>query len=112
MATWEIKLKRRHEFCQQFMREHKACQSGRPMVPLDGPRNIDSLGGDWWLQTNESMCELGFTYLGHLFARRNMLDHAWMIGRDEHEPWALVSEPYNRQICRGRNPVIDQTEEA
>jgi hypothetical protein len=85
MSTWKDKLKRRHEFCQQFMREHSACWDGRPMVPLDGPRNITHGDGSidkqgWWMQTNESMCELGFTWLGHLFYRRHLLDHAWLIG--------------------------------
>jgi hypothetical protein len=69
------------------------------MVPLDGPPKITNGDGSidkqsWWMQTNESMCELGFTWLGHLFYRRHLLDHAWLLGRDEHEPWALVSEPY------------------
>jgi hypothetical protein len=41
------------------------------------------------------MSALGFTYLGYLFERHGLLDHAWMIGRDTQEPWALISEPYS-----------------
>jgi hypothetical protein len=48
----------------------------------------------WWLETDESMSALGGTYIAHLLDRYEMLDHDWFIGRDEQEPWALVSEPY------------------
>ena len=70
-------------------------KGARPLKPLDGPRRIDSINSDWWLQTNECMSALGFTYLGYLFERHGMLAHAWMIGRDDQEPWALISEPFS-----------------
>ena len=30
----------------------------------------------------------------HLFNRHKLFDHAWLIGRNDQEPWALISEPY------------------
>jgi hypothetical protein len=104
LSSWDAKLQRRHEFCERFVREHHPgmanahkIKGARPLVPLDGPRRIDIGDPDWWLQTNESMSELGFTYLAYLFGRHGLLDHEWMIGRDEHEPWALISESYASQ---------------
>jgi hypothetical protein len=104
-SSWEAKLKRRHEFCTRFVREHhpgmantSAIKGAHPLVPLDGPAYLRHGGGnlaaDWWLQTDDSMGALGFVWLAHLFDREQLFDHAWMIGRRDQEPWALVSEPY------------------
>src|SRR5262249_43286470 len=57
-------------------------------------RRIHPGGHRWWFQTNESMSALGGTWVAHLFDRHRMLDHDWLIGRDNQEPWALVTEPY------------------
>jgi hypothetical protein len=51
------------------------------------------MAADWWLQTDDSISALGFVWLAHLFNRHGLLDHDWMIGRSNQEPWALVSEP-------------------
>jgi len=41
---WDVKLRRRHEFCEHFLREHhpgmadaSKIKSARPLVPLHGP---------------------------------------------------------------------------
>ena len=100
--TWEAKLKRRHEFCERFVRAHHSgmaddarIKGARPLVPLSGPPRLHALDSDWWLQTDECVVALGFSYLGYLFSERRLLDHDWIIGRDDQEPWALVSEPYS-----------------
>jgi hypothetical protein len=96
----DVKLQRRHEFCERFVREHHpgmadAVKGARPLVPLHPARRFhDNDHFDWWLETNESMSALGGTWIAYLFDRHDMLDHDWFIGRDDQEPWALVSEPY------------------
>jgi hypothetical protein len=101
---WEARLQRRHEFCERFVREHHPgmtdahkLKGAHPLKPLDGPAyfRADNMAADWWLQTDDSMCALGYVWLAHLFDRRGMLDHDWMIGRSDQEPWALISEPYS-----------------
>jgi hypothetical protein len=70
-------------------------KGARPLRPLSAARRIHIAGpSHWWLETDESMSALGGTYIAHLFDRHGMLDHDWFIGRDDQEPWALVSEPY------------------
>lgn len=99
---WVGIRKRRRAFCEAFVREHhpgmvsdKLPKECRPLVPLDGPAiHYDISTSHWWLETNNSMSALGGTYIGYLFTHRNLLDHAWIIGRDDQEPWAVVSEPY------------------
>jgi hypothetical protein len=97
-SFWDEQIKRRKEFCARFINAHHPGMDheSRPLVPLhDGPRRINNIASEsWWLQTNDSVSALGFVYLGYLFDHHKLLDHAWMIGRDEQEPWALVSEPY------------------
>jgi hypothetical protein len=104
--SWTAKLKRRKKFCQRFVREHHPgmtdahkIKGAHPLKPLDGPNYVrdgnDNMTPDWWLQTDDSMNALGFVWIAHLFGRRGMYDHAWMIGRSDQEPWALVSEPYS-----------------
>jgi hypothetical protein len=44
----------------------------------------------------DSMSALGGIYIGYLFKHRNLFDHAWMIGRSDQEPSAVVSEPYSQ----------------
>ena len=103
--SWEAKLQRRHEFCERFVREHhpgmadaSRTKDARPLKSLDGPRYLRDGSGnmatDWWLQTDNSMGALGCVWLAHLFDRHKLLDHAWRIGRQDQEPWALISEPY------------------
>jgi len=77
------------------MADARRIKGARPLVPLDGARRIHR-GGPfyWWLETDESMAALSGTYIAHLFDRHEMLDHDWFVGRDDQEPWALVSEPY------------------
>jgi hypothetical protein len=102
-SSWDAKLQRRREFCERFVREHHPgmanahkTKGARPLKPLDAARRFhDNEHFHWWLETNESMSALGGTYIAHLFDRRDMLDHDWFIGRDNQEPWALVSEPYS-----------------
>jgi hypothetical protein len=85
------------KFCERFVREHHPgmTNASKPLVPLDGPRHIDSIDSDWWLQSDDCVSALGFVYLGYLFDQRGMLDHVWMIGRSDQEPWALISEPFS-----------------
>jgi hypothetical protein len=94
------KTERRNEFCKRFVRKHhlgmaddSRIKGARALVPLSAARRIN-YETDWWLQTDESMSALGGTFIAHLFDRHDMLDHDWFIGRDDQEPWALVSEPY------------------
>lgn len=105
-SSWEAKLQRRREFCQRFVAEHHPgmvdahkIKGAHPLKPLDGPAYLRDGGGnmaaDWWLQTDDSISALGFVWLAHLFDRRGMFDHAWMIGRSDQEAWALVSEPFS-----------------
>jgi hypothetical protein len=87
----------RHEFCSRFVCEHHPgmFKGARPLVPLGPARRFHRNDHYyWWLETDESMSALGGTYIAHLFDRQGMLDHDWFIGRDDQEPWALVSEPY------------------
>jgi hypothetical protein len=99
-SSWDTKMQRRREFCERFVREHHpgmadASKGARPLVPLEAARRIyDGPPFRWWLETDESMFALGGTWIAHLFNRHNMLDHDWFIGRDDQEPWALISEPY------------------
>src|SRR5262249_19423844 len=101
-SAWEAKLQRRRDFCERFVREHhpgmadaSRIKGARPLVPLSPARRIRCGGlSYWWLETDESMSALGGTWVAHLFDRHKMLDHEWFIGRDDQEPWALVSEPY------------------
>jgi hypothetical protein len=94
-SLWESKL---HEFCERFVRQHHPemadahkIKGAHPLKPLDGPGYIRNGSGnmeaDWWLQTDDSISALGFVWLAHLFNRRHMLDHEWMIGRRDQEPW-------------------------
>ena len=105
-SSWEAKLQRRHEFCKRFVREHhpgmadaRKIEGAHPLKPLDGPAYCRVGNGhmvaDWWLQTDNLICALGFVWLAHLFERHDLYDHQWMIGRSDQEPWALVSEPYS-----------------
>jgi hypothetical protein len=89
-------------FCEQFVREHHPgmmVDDQRTLVPLGAPAyrrdGAGNMHSDWWLRTDDSMCALGCVWLAHLFDRRKMYDHAWVIGRSDQEPWALVSEPYD-----------------
>jgi hypothetical protein len=100
MSMCDAKLQRRHEFCERFVREHHpgmadTSKGARPLVPLHSPRRISGIDSDWWLQTKNRY--LNFTYLAYLFNRHRLLDHAWMIGRSDQEPWALISESYASQ---------------
>ena len=105
-SSWEAKLQRRAEFCRRFVAEHHPgmtdahkIKGAHPLMPLSGPRYIRdggrNMSADWWLQTDDSISALGIVWLAHLFNRRGMLDHEWMIGRSDQEAWALVSEPYS-----------------
>jgi hypothetical protein len=80
------------------MADARRVKGARPLVPLNGPAYIrdgnGDMAADWWLQTNDSIFALCFVWLAHLFDRRGLFDHAWMIGRSDQEPWALISEPY------------------
>src|SRR5262245_43176020 len=87
----------RCEFCSRFVGERHPgmADASHSLVPLGPARRFhDNDHFYWWLETNESMSALGCTYIAHLFDRHEMLDHDWFIGRDDQEPWALVSEPY------------------
>jgi hypothetical protein len=101
LSSWEAKLQRRREFCQRFVAEHHPgmvdahkIKGARPLLPLGPVRRIQDIYSGCWPQTDKSMSAIGVTYLEYLFERHNLLDHDWMIGRDDQEPRALVSEPF------------------
>jgi len=65
------------------MADARRIKGARPLVPLDGPRRISSIDSDWWLQTDESMSELGFTLSRLPVQPPSPARPRRMIGRDE-----------------------------
>jgi hypothetical protein len=89
-------------FCARFVREHHSglmVEDQRTLIPLSEPAygrdGFGNMNRDWWLNTNSSMGALGGVWIAHLFDRHGLYDHAWVIGRSDQEPWAVVSEPYD-----------------
>jgi hypothetical protein len=58
VSSWDIKLQRRHEFCERFVREHhpgmadaSRIKGARPLVSLDAARRFqDDDRFRWWLR--------------------------------------------------------------